>query len=465
MATLSAQQVYAAARGAGASHQEAIILTAIARGESGFANNAHNPKPPDNSYGLWQINMLGQMGVNRAQQWGLPSYESLFDPRVNAKAALSILRSQGLTAWSVYSSGAYKQYMSEATAAGNAIANDWTSVARSLNKAWDSAPATSGSTAGDMGYLGGATTGAGGAGSATYNPTNALPPNASPEQIEDYIRENYPQMSGFLDIPEIRNKLIEAARGEWTPAKLQAEIQATTWWRTHAEATRQYIALEKTDPAQKKALLQQKIAELAPQLAELGLPSTGGFVTMIADSALRFGWTPDQLRAKLAGHLTAQSGKTGLQQESAPDMTADKLMQIARTEYFVPIGRQDAERWAIAIFQGQKTEESLRDYFMQLAASRFPGLTEQGFTPGEYMAPVRNIIAETLEINPLEVDLLDPRWAAVLEQEGSDGKLRPMSIGEAARWARSRPEYQSTQGALEKASNVADFLGRTFGAV
>ena len=90
MGVLSAEQVYAAARAAGASQQEAITLTAIARGESGWSTTAHNPNPPDDSYGLWQINMLGSMGAARRQQFGIDSNDALYDPHANAAAALAI---------------------------------------------------------------------------------------------------------------------------------------------------------------------------------------------------------------------------------------------------------------------------------------------------------------------------------------------------------------------------------------
>lgn len=430
MAVLTREQVYLLAVKAGATPDEARVLTAIAAGESGWNTQAHNPVGRDNSYGLWQINMLGDMGAARRQQFGIASNEELWNPQINAKAAVAILRSQGWKAWSVYTNGTYKSYLD---------GND--------------------PTGGNVGeYLGGDTAGAG----AAYNPAAGLPPNASPQQIEDYVREHYPQAAGFLDIPELRQVLIDAARGQYSPDKLQGVLQATSWWRKNADATRSYWALKSTDPAQLKALIDQKVAELTPQMKELGLTADPRF---IAEGALKYGWTQDQIQATFANLLSQQSGADGLQQASAPDLTADKLMQMARVEYLVPISRQDAERWAIDIFRGNRTEEAMRDYFGRLAASRFPGLIEQGFTPGDYMAPIRNLIAETLEVSPTEVDFLDRRYAAVLEIEGKDGKMRPMSLAEAGKWARSQPAYQQTKGALDEAAQFADTLGRTFGSV
>jgi soluble lytic murein transglycosylase-like protein len=120
MATLDHDAAYQIAKQAGATDDEAQFLAAVAGPESGYRTDAHNPNAStgDNSYGLWQVNMLGQMGVNRAKQWGLKSYDQLFDPLTNARAALDILRSQGKKAWTTYTSGAYKPFLSAGTGAG-----------------------------------------------------------------------------------------------------------------------------------------------------------------------------------------------------------------------------------------------------------------------------------------------------------------------------------------------------------
>lgn len=47
----------------------------------------NNPATGDNSYGLFQINMIGAMGPDRLKYYGLKSNEDLFDPLTNAKIA------------------------------------------------------------------------------------------------------------------------------------------------------------------------------------------------------------------------------------------------------------------------------------------------------------------------------------------------------------------------------------------
>ena len=103
---------------AGFKQSEIPTMIAISTAESGLNPKAHNPRYPDDSYGLFQINMLDEpgykLGEERRQRYGLRSNEELKNPTVNAKAALDIRNRQGLGAWSVYTSGAYKQYLPEA---------------------------------------------------------------------------------------------------------------------------------------------------------------------------------------------------------------------------------------------------------------------------------------------------------------------------------------------------------------
>lgn len=116
MSRLSPAQIAAYVRGAGVREELVPTMTAIALAESSGNPTAHNPnaRTGDNSYGLFQVNMIDGLGPERRRKFGLSANEELFDPAVNATAAKRILDSQGLNAWSVHKSGAYKRFMDQA---------------------------------------------------------------------------------------------------------------------------------------------------------------------------------------------------------------------------------------------------------------------------------------------------------------------------------------------------------------
>ncbi len=97
---------------AGGNPDDADVMAAIAMAESGGRPEAHNPVPPDDSYGLWQINMIGDNGPERRAKFGLASNRDLFDPLTNAKAAVAIgVGGKNKTPWTTYTNGDYRNYL------------------------------------------------------------------------------------------------------------------------------------------------------------------------------------------------------------------------------------------------------------------------------------------------------------------------------------------------------------------
>ena len=65
------------------------VAWAIAKKESGGRPIAHNKNAStgDNSYGLFQINMIGDLGVARRDKFNIATNDQLFDPVTNAQIA------------------------------------------------------------------------------------------------------------------------------------------------------------------------------------------------------------------------------------------------------------------------------------------------------------------------------------------------------------------------------------------
>lgn len=97
----SLEQLAGLWRQAGGPSRYAATMGAIALAESGGNPRAtHTDADGSIDRGLWQINSVH----------GYPAAES-FDPATNAREALQVFHSQGLTAWSTYVSGAYRRFM------------------------------------------------------------------------------------------------------------------------------------------------------------------------------------------------------------------------------------------------------------------------------------------------------------------------------------------------------------------
>lgn len=91
---------------------------AIAKAESSGRPKAYNPpsnNTGDDSYGIFQINMIGNLGPDRRQKYELERNEDLFDPARNARVAFQMSnKGKDWGAWATYTGGKYKQFLKDA---------------------------------------------------------------------------------------------------------------------------------------------------------------------------------------------------------------------------------------------------------------------------------------------------------------------------------------------------------------
>jgi len=89
------------------------IAYAVVLAESGAKASAHNDDETtgDDSYGLFQINMLGDMGPERRKLYGLKDNKDLFRPPTNARVAYELSEAgKNWQPWSTYNDGKYKKF-------------------------------------------------------------------------------------------------------------------------------------------------------------------------------------------------------------------------------------------------------------------------------------------------------------------------------------------------------------------
>ena len=81
------------------------VAYAVAKKESNGRPLAHNGNvnTGDNSYGIFQINMLGSLGEDRREKFELKTNKDLFDPVTNAQIAHHMSNGgQDWSSWKVY---------------------------------------------------------------------------------------------------------------------------------------------------------------------------------------------------------------------------------------------------------------------------------------------------------------------------------------------------------------------------
>lgn len=113
--TLSTSQLISVARQAGFDEKTATIMGAVAFAESSGRSGVS--RSDTDVHGLWQIRF--PVHQEKLKRLGITSREQLYDPLTNAKAAKAVYDSQGISAWSAYTDGAYKKYLPKAKLGGS----------------------------------------------------------------------------------------------------------------------------------------------------------------------------------------------------------------------------------------------------------------------------------------------------------------------------------------------------------
>lgn len=294
-----------------------------------------------------------------------------------------------------------------------------------------------------------------------------LGPNASTSELESYIRQRYGYMAGFMNIPEVRNTLLEAARNGWGPEELYGAISQTSWWRSTSAAARTWQQLTSEDPAEAQRMVGQVAANVADVANQYGLRLSAGQITDLAYQSLKHGWASPEgaLGTQAIDSILRNIDWEVLEGGTITD-TRDRMKALAG-QYMIRLSEQSAREYAERIARGELTEEGVRSMFQQKAVARYSymaPLIEQGVTPADYFAQSRDVVASTLEVSPDSIDMMDPKWLGLLEvRDVASGELRAATQNEAMLAARRQPEFVRTRGAQELMASMATGLSAAMG--
>jgi len=74
----------------------------------------NNTKTGDNSYGIFQINMIGDLGMERLEKFNLKSKKELFDPVTNARIAFHMSnQGENWSSWTYINGERFKELWQE----------------------------------------------------------------------------------------------------------------------------------------------------------------------------------------------------------------------------------------------------------------------------------------------------------------------------------------------------------------
>ena len=289
---------------------------------------------------------------------------------------------------------------------------------------------------------------------------------ATPAEIEQLVREKYPEYSFLLNDPQIREILMEAA----DPARglddttLLSRIRATDWYQKNAQSARQWETLVNTDPATAADRVDKALLELRRRATQMGVTATDEELRALAERSLKYGYGEIELTQELADLMLGDAPA------GATYSTLTQMRAMAKS-YMVNVSEDELLRWAQGIVSGDAVIDDFQKSLTEMARAKFNGnaqmvgMIDAGMSPESFFADHKAMLAREWDLTPQQIDLLDPKWAGVLQTKDDKGVLRPMDLNEARKYARSQEGWDKTSVGRETTSNSILELLSKFGEI
>ena len=250
-----------------------------------------------------------------------------------------------------------------------------------------------------------------------------------------------------------------------TPARFVAELRDTKWFKTQSESQRKYLVLKTSDPAQYKAVINQRMASLNNMWGQMGgnIPSRQT-LARLADQSLRFGWNDDEISERVSQSI---DWKKQVYKNSVSGTGATNLLQLKKmaSQYGLTLSNNLYANALESIAGNDNTLEGYQNHFKEMAKKRYSQFADEldsGLSMADVIEPYKQSMANILELNPNQIDLKDGQIRKMLSYKVPDKKGRgipgQMALTDFEDELRRDTRWQYTQNARDKGMSIANDL-------
>lgn len=298
--------------------------------------------------------------------------------------------------------------------------------------------------------------------------TIPVPGPVSPEDMNDYIKKNAGADGWFYDIPEVRDIIDTLASQPGSLdsklATFEQKIETTDWWKNTSSQARAFHAGMQADPASWATSISQTAESVGNYASSEGIALAPERLNAIATNAVQFGWTQQQIHTAVAADFNydPKNAVQGTTAQNVKKMAGDML---------VPITDQGVKEWTQGIMDGKYTTQTYQSYLNGQAKTLFPWMgdsIDSGMSVRQYLSPYQSQIANTLEIDPNQIDWTKDQWRSLLStQDPKTGQPMPTTLTDVDRAVKQDPKYgwDKTSNALSTAATTGQGIMRQFGLV
>ncbi|MGB1651196.1 MAG: hypothetical protein ACPHEP_09220, partial [Acidimicrobiales bacterium] len=275
---------------------------------------------------------------------------------------------------------------------------------------------------------------------------------------QEFFRKQFGGLAFFMEKAELYDIVLQVAReGITDPNRVLGLVQQTDWYQNNSALTRQFdVGYAEEGDAGQRELIDNQYEAINQAARRLGFVIEDERLQELAYQATRLGMDTGEVNDLIAAEQNFDPGYLG-----------DAAKRLA-SKYYISLDDASADEYGTQLFVGDMTQQTLESMFMEQAKGRFPSLSniiDSGVSPQTYFAPYKAQIAQLLEIDSNQIDLMnDTRFSTIIDHiPEAGGEARPMTMNEMQRYVRRLDDWQYTDNAKASASRLADAIGARFG--
>jgi hypothetical protein len=289
--------------------------------------------------------------------------------------------------------------------------------------------------------------------SASADP-NALAGEAAPRLDANELAETYGMSYAFFKSqPELMKLLKGAVAEQWAPAKFQAEVKNSSWWKKNSDTARQQQILQKTDPATYKASMEAARVAAQQMAVKAGAILTDKNLEKLAKNILWYGWEEGQVSNFLGQYIKFSADHTlgGLAGQAA------KAIKDEAYKNGVAVTEQSILNNAQYLVRGLTTMEQIQGSLREQSAGLYPAFAEQikaGASIQDLAQPYVQVVAQELGLPETDINAFSPKVKAALNRANAKGQPEAMDLHDFTQLVRNDPAWRKTSAVADKAMNI-----------
>lgn len=285
------------------------------------------------------------------------------------------------------------------------------------------------------------------------------------------LAAQYQSAVGIIySVPELQGLFEQALNENWTPARMLAAVQNSTWYMTNNESARIAWARESIGGADWEQSLSQAQRAVQQRARQMGATVTPEQAAALARRFLYEGWDKAEnqglLDEALSGDISFMPDQRGVTRMfGEAGSLSDRLRALA-----VANGLQFTDNWyesaARSVAQGLTSDDDWERDIREQAAGYWPVYADKiraGMSAYDLASPYIMSMAREFELSPEQITLEDPYIRSALSNMSADGSPQAMNLWDFQKRLRQDPRWENTAKAQNEITSTVGKVMQMFG--